>query len=170
MIRANEPVLKAIISEYFKVERDLILSIRNYDDMVFDLATCRSNEIANVMYNLHYGVNINVYVKVYYPKWRWSSALGYFSEYKRLWYKPWKFIKTDKKIIHLNGYKLDRAVPSLVGTLAHELVHVADSLSSYSFGHGNNKPEGKQNTAPYWVGTCAKKLCDKRLNKMLSEM
>lgn len=45
-----------------------------------------------------------------------------------------------------------RSIPSLVGTIIHEYIHVVDNNVEASFGHGNNKPTGKENTAPYYIG------------------
>jgi hypothetical protein len=82
----------------------------------------------------------DINVKVYYPKWRWSKALGYFSPAR-------------PNDININGYKLNRTVSSFVATLFHELVHMADNANKiHSYGHGGNDPSGKQNTSPYWIG------------------
>lgn len=87
----------------------------------------------------------SVYVKIYYPWWRFSKAYGYFTP-KR----PFD--------INLNGYKLNRSPQSFVGTLVHELIHMADNLSPLYFGHGDNSPIGKENTAPYSIGSLAANL------------
>ena len=82
----------------------------------------------------------DINVKIYYPKWRWSKALGYFSSAR-------------PNDININGYKLNRTVESFVGTLFHELVHMADNANEiHSYGHGDNNPRGKSNTSPYWIG------------------
>jgi len=40
----------------------------------------------------------------------------------------------------------------LVGTIIHEYIHVVDNNVEASFAHGDNKPTGKENTAPYYIG------------------
>jgi hypothetical protein len=92
----------------------------------------------------------DVFIKIYYPWYRFSRALGYFT--------------TNRPFdINLNGYKLKRSEESVVATLVHELVHMSDNLDQYlSYGHGAgrnaNNPKGKSGTAPYWIGNLAASL------------
>lgn len=86
--------------------------------------------------------NHNVMVKIYYPWYRFSKALGYFTTSR-----PFD--------INLNGYRINRSPQSLVATLIHELVHMADNTSSVYFGHGDNSKVGKELTAPYLIGSLA---------------
>lgn len=82
----------------------------------------------------------DITVKIYYPKWRLSKAIGYFTPSRPL-------------DINLNGYKLNRSQYSIIGTFFHELVHLSDNHNkNQSYGHGDNNPLGKQNTAPYFIG------------------
>jgi hypothetical protein len=48
-----------------------------------------------------------------------------------------------------------RSIPSLVGTLVHEYVHIVDNATEEDFGHGDNYAAGKENSAPYWIGELA---------------
>lgn len=57
--------------------------------------------------------------------------------------------------VFLNARKLDRSDASIVGTIIHEAVHAVDAVSPERFGHGDNSPVGKDNTAPYWIGNLA---------------
>jgi hypothetical protein len=62
-------------------------------------------------------------------------------------------------VIYLNARKLDRSVSSLVSTLTHEAVHIADNdPKTRFFGHGNNSPKGKDNTAPYKLDAIAERI------------
>jgi hypothetical protein len=58
--------------------------------------------------------------------------------------------------LFLNEKKLDREVADVAATIVHESIHGLDNTESrYSFGHGDDSPNGKENTAPYWIGTRA---------------
>ena len=108
----------------------------------FDMSSASGSYIAREYVNFNQDIN----VKVYYPKWKWSKALGYFSPSHPL-------------DINLNGYKLGRSIDSIVGTLVHEKVHMVDNMDTlHSYGHGSNDPSGKANTAPYWIGNFAKSI------------
>ncbi|HVG28294.1 MAG TPA: hypothetical protein VM864_01105 [Pyrinomonadaceae bacterium] len=61
--------------------------------------------------------------------------------------------------IFLNSRKLGRDTPKIVNTIVHECVHSVDrSLPDARFGHGNNRRRGKQNSAPYWIGSLAERI------------
>lgn len=61
--------------------------------------------------------------------------------------------------LFLNGKKLDREIEDIAATIIHEAIHALDEeTEDYSFGHGNNKAIGKDNTAPYWIGHLAYKM------------
>lgn len=88
-------------------------------------------------------------VHIYFPRWRWSKAIGYFNP-------------AYPRRIYLNGYKLARTRGSIAATLWHELVHAVDSeMKDASFGHKDNKwtPE-KEKTAPYRIDFLAEQLVD----------
>ena len=55
----------------------------------------------------------------------------------------------------LKGESLEEDLRDKIETVAHELVHLVDSKSEYSFGHGDNSPVGKENSFPYWFGKYA---------------
>lgn len=80
----------------------------------------------------------DVEVEVYYPRWRFSKAYGYFS-------------RSKPKTIHINGYKL-KSMPlyRVVSLMCHEAGHMMDHFDAqYSYGHGDNSPKGKENTFQY---------------------
>jgi hypothetical protein len=121
----------------------IISSDEFYDVIVakekFDMATCNGSHIVNQMR----GFNVAVNVKVYFPKFYFSRALGFYDRRKPL-------------DINLNSRKLNRSVNSLTNTLVHEWVHMVDFWDKkHSYGHGDNKRLGKENTAPYFLGNMA---------------
>ena len=65
-----------------------------------------------------------------------------------------------KNTLFLNTRKLWREKPEIIDTIVHECVHVADYSENgqIDFGHGDNYSEGKENSAPYWIGNKAKQF------------
>lgn len=110
----------------------------------FDMSTIDNESLAE---DLREFFNKNImFVVVYKPLWRWSRALGYYTHKK-------------PTTIHLNHYRLNRNISSLVGTFYHEMVHMMDHFDVYnSYGHGDNSKHGKENTAPYAIGNMAKAM------------
>lgn len=63
-------------------------------------------------------------------------------------------IKVSKRKKHIK-----RSIPLIVNTIIHECVHALDCFTSeFLLKHGNNEREGKDQSAPYWIGDCAGKL------------
>jgi hypothetical protein len=60
--------------------------------------------------------------------------------------------------LFLNTRKLWRDKKEIVNTIVHECVHVIDYSENgkIDFGHGDNYPNGKEDSAPYWIGNEAK--------------
>ena len=58
----------------------------------------------------------------------------------------------------LKGESLEDDIRDKINTVMHELIHIADNRSGYSFGHGDNSPQKKQNSFPYWMGVYASKF------------
>lgn len=96
-------------------------------------------------------------VVTYRPWYRWSKAYA-------------RFQPSRPHTVQLSSRKLQRHsdsginAASLVGSIVHEFIHLVDNFSPMSFGHGNNNPTGKENTAPYWAGRKAKELIVKRID------
>ena len=110
----------------------------------FDMSTIDNEDLANAIEKFFKENTFRIVI--YKPLWRWSRALGYYTHEKPL-------------TIHLNKYRLNRTIASLVGTFYHELVHMVDYFDIYdSYGHGDNSPKGKENTAPYAIGNIAKAM------------
>lgn len=90
----------------------------------------------------------DVQVKLWRPwAWRFSAAIA----------------MTKGKHIHLNRYKLNRSVSSIVGSIIHELAHIVDGkFEAQRYWHGNNYrygedfPQGKRRTTPYLLGELAR--------------
>ena len=66
--------------------------------------------------------------------------------------------------LFLNGTWIAQQAPStaeLAATIIHECVHAANTADpdpAHEFGHGDNSSKGKDNTAPYWIGSYAYSL------------
>lgn len=79
-------------------------------------------------------------IKVYYPKYRWSKAMGYFSP-------------NEPTVININGYMIDKMqLEQLVSLFYHESAHSwNESDASCNVHHGNNSAIGKENTMMYSI-------------------
>jgi hypothetical protein len=77
------------------------------------------------------------------------------------------FAYTDDKMpntLFLNEKKLNREVADVAATIIHEGIHALDEAdTNHRFGHGNNSPRGKENTAPYWIGNRAYQILTQRV-------
>jgi hypothetical protein len=104
------------------------------------MASCDAKHIKGLLLSFFKDHFKFVSVDIYYPKWRWSKAIGY---------------TTGERTIFINGYRLPYLADSdILELLTHELIHILDAEDrTHSFGHGNNKAKGKENTAPYWIGS-----------------
>lgn len=86
-------------------------------------------------------------VKLYKSFNPWTKANAYVSP---------KYRNT----LFLNTRKLWRNNEDIINTIVHECVHVVDFSENgkTDFGHGDNYSNGKENSAPYWIGEFAKKI------------
>jgi hypothetical protein len=92
--------------------------------------------------------NVEVAVRKYRPKWIGSRAMA-----------DTQFTSEGMPVIRFNARKLHRTTEDFVATLIHECVHGVDTLpKEMYFGHGNNSPKGKENTAPYRIERIAQEL------------
>lgn len=65
----------------------------------------------------------------------------------------------DKRNLYLNRWTIDRPLHSICNTLMHQCVHALNYIwDIYYFGHGDNNPEGKENTAPFRIAQFAQQL------------
>lgn len=105
----------------------------------FDRSTATPAQIADLMQRSTSAVTVELYT----PKWLWSKALAYEDH------------RYPNKVF-LNARRLSRSLGSLSATIIHECVHALDAEDeALRFGHGDNNPNGKENTAPYWIGDLA---------------
>lgn len=135
--------LKEAVDQANAVMRDPVFlgNLRNVED--FDMTELSSKKVVECLL-LVYNHGQNIEVQTYKPWWKWSKAYAMFDLRK-----PFK--------INLSSRKLNRSVASIVGSIIHEFVHLADNqYYQFDFGHGNNNPTGKESTAPYLAGRMAK--------------
>lgn len=104
----------------------------------YDYSDAPNTYIAKKWYEYMRTVDINV--KVYYPKYRFSKAKGYFTPQR-------------PRDINVNGYKINSmSHEMLISLFYHESGHSwNESDSKYNVHHGNNNPGGKQNTMMYSI-------------------
>ncbi|MGY5351088.1 hypothetical protein ACXGQW_00705 [Wenyingzhuangia sp. IMCC45533] len=90
---------------------------------------------------------MNIEVKLYKPKWKWSKVLGY-------------FVKSRPNTVFLNVRKIYRETNSITNTIIHECIHALDNNVNNSiieFGHNCGYFD---NTAPYEIGNMAESIID----------
>lgn len=103
----------------------------------FDMCDC-SPPMLSIAYKEQFKSR-QVAVRIYYPSWRWSKALGYFD-------------KSQPDVININGYKIQSLYSwQLVSLMHHEFCHSIMQFSSCNCHHGSNNPNGKENTFQYSV-------------------
>jgi len=112
------------------------LEIEIYRQGDYDMSTVDGDKLSQTF--AFYAKNVNTFINIYYPVWRFSKAYGYFSA-------------SDPNNIFINGYRLDGIHPvQLVGLLHHEGGHSMDCWDLvYSYHHGNNSSKGKELTYQY---------------------
>lgn len=107
---------------------------QKFHDFIPDMAnTSLANIVLLMKAHLEAG---SIEVKHWKPFNRWTRAIA----------------MTRGKSINLNVRKMYRPIGDIINTIVHETVHIVDGQHTYSFGHGNNNPKGKQKTAPYLLG------------------
>jgi len=106
----------------------------------FDMANVDGPTIARLLKESTLRMTIDTYL------WPFTKTCGY--------YDP-----KEPSIIYLNQWHFNRSIPSFCNTLVHKIVQAVNADNpQYEFGHGNNSPDGKENTAPYWIGNLAEKI------------
>lgn len=115
-----------------------------YQRMWFDLSNASPDELAQVMTEFRNIKNVRVFG--YYER----GFLGFKKKSPVLAYT----VSSNEMYINLGN--LNRSDASVAATIVHEYTHNADFYyPNYTFGHGSNLPQGKQNTYPYYLGNCA---------------
>ena len=115
----------------------------------FDMSDAGTDYIADRIMKFRQA-DLKMKVVIYESLNPFSRAYGYYT-------------KSRPYDVNINSRKLGgRSTESIVNTLVHELIHAIDGLDvKHSYGHGSNSREGKQNTAPYWIGNLAAKIYSK---------
>ena len=76
--------------------------------------------------------------------------------------------KSSPWYIYYNTRKLDRLTSSMVNTIVHEFVHSVDYFDdgddAIEMGHGGSSSVGKQDSAPYWIGSRAARYYRQAMN------
>lgn len=137
------------VNKAVKLANDLIVdskfSIKLNNKKSFDMATCDGTHIYS-LYLRAIKIKKTMYVYTYKSRNPWSRAYGYFNP-----------AKPDN--VYLNTRKLNRSLASIASSIIHESVHWLDHYDEkHSFNHGDNNPQGKQNTAPYWIDNVSEAL------------
>lgn len=162
MIKNNlSDVQKATL--IFNLVLDMVPALISQKDSEFDRAYCNvTNEyLSNLAYK--YRNAFSPSVSTYRPWNVFSSALAttYSGNYS---------------YIGLNKFKINRSVPSLCGSIAHEWGHcfeyfIGDKLAvNAKFNHGDNDPNGKDNTFQYWLGRVVKGIVEEDLDGFLRKI
>lgn len=108
----------------------------------FDMADITPVQLAELIRT----ANTLLYVDLYYSVLPFSKDLAYDDP-------------EHTSMIYLNKWNINRSTESLCNTLIHQCVHAINAIyPQFSFGHGDNNPEGKENTAPYWIAALAERL------------
>ena len=116
-----------------------------YNSKNFDMATVSPQEITDLFCN----TDLELTVDTYWPL-RLSSMADAYDD------------RMNPAAIHLNRLKLGRPVHSVCNTLMHQCVHALNgSYPSLYFGHGNDDPDGKENTAPFRIAGLAQQIVAK---------
>jgi hypothetical protein len=133
----NEKVRKAVV-----LANDYELLNHVYGEILrapqYDYSNAPNTYVAAKYFEFMRIVDINI--KIYYPRWKWSKAMGYFSP-------------ADSRSININGYMLNiMTLEQIVSLFYHESAHSWDYTDSkYHVHHGDNSPAGKQNTMMYSI-------------------
>lgn len=121
----------------------------------FDLSTASPKIIADLLKKS----DLEFKVEIFYP-----NAFQSIKYRKTFAYTDERFPNT----LFLNFKKLDREIEDIAATIIHESIHALDDAEeTYTFGHGNNSPKGKDNTAPYWIGNLAYQILKNNPNAPL---
>ena len=101
-----------------------------------------SQEISNIIKNSQ----LEIEVKIYKPRWKFSKVLGY-------------FVKSKPNNVFLNSRKIYRDTNSISNTIIHEYIHAVDynNNNEIQFGHNCGSFD---NTAPYVIGSYAELLIE----------
>ena len=107
----------------------------------FDFSRCSGAEVAEAMRARRAPITVREY-RPLWPRHRHTNA-----------YTDPDYPDT----LFYNSRKLWRSIPSIINTIVHEFVHLADFATEADFGHGGQSETGKENSAPWWIGALAER-------------
>lgn len=101
----------------------------------YDYTDKSTNEILKDLYLF----NKEITLRTYYKRFTKAIAYTYYGNSE----------------IYLNTNRNPRDMAEMINTIAHESTHIL------GYGHGNNKPIGKENSVPYKIGSIAEQTYKK---------
>lgn len=108
----------------------------------FDMANISPQKIADMIRETDLQLSVDLYLPLPFAK----DAYAYDDP-------------LNPTMIHMNKRTLNRPAHSLCNTMVHQCIHAINAANpDYYFGHGDNNPEGKNNTAPFWIAGLAQKM------------
>jgi len=148
-IRINYEGMRAYLQQAVIKTNELLRTREFYDQIAahpgFDMADINPMAISELMSR----ANINMAVDLYYSISPFRNIDGYDDA-------------ENPALIHINIWTIQRPVASLCNTLVHSCVHAVNALNDrYYFGHGDITLDGKENTAPYQIGSIAQDMISK---------
>jgi len=138
-----------------KNEPDFWVVVRNKGQFHKAKDGYTADHIANLLMNHSEPVVVET---VIYPAWHYLYWVYRFKETTGV------TLPGKKNHVFLVQRRLDRSIAALVNTLVHEYIHVVDGHIEpelQNFGHGENKRQGNEDTAPYWIGDHAENYYNK---------
>lgn len=106
----------------------------------FDMANVSASTISELLKESTLRMTIDTYIRP------WSKADTYDNP-------------NEPTTIYLNQWRINRSIPDFCNIFMHQVVHAVNAENpQYEFGHGDNSPVGKENTAPYWIGSLAERM------------
>lgn len=113
------------------------------DRKEFNCTKNTPNQIADILEQ----TTLEIEVKTYKPRYRFSKVLGY-------------FVKSIPNKVFLNKRKLYRNTCSITNTIIHEFVHAVDNHDGSKTDFGHSCDDFQNNTAPYTIGNIAEIMVD----------
>lgn len=137
----NETIREAVIYTNNLFSYDAFINMIG-SNKKFDMANTSPQKIASMIRNTDLYLSVDLYLPLPFAK----DAYAYDDP-------------LNPTMIHMNKRTLNRPVHSLCNTMVHQCVHAINAANpGCYFGHGDNNPDGKDNTAPFWIAGLAQKL------------
>lgn len=143
-------------AEHFKVRLSVkcansVLDNPNFYERIsgkpyFDIATAKPSEISKLIQDTDMVFRVATFKpKGFYQRIKYHGTLAL----------------TEKRYpgrLFVNENKLDGSAERIAASIIHESIRALDDISTLSFGHGDNVPHDKSNTAPYWIANLAYRI------------